>query len=61
MIDSEYSTHNYKSSKISIETIMKILEMLRSVPDYLKTRKMCKYAVKIFLFIIRYVPDQYKT
>ena len=40
---------------------MKNLEMLRSVPDHLKTNKMCKHAVKRLSFVIRYVPDQYKS
>ena len=33
-------------------------EMLNLVPDHLKTKKMCKDAVKKLLFIIRYVPDR---
>ena len=37
MVDSEYSTENYKSSKISIEAIMKNPEMLRLIPNHLKT------------------------
>ena len=36
---------------------MKNLEMLKFVPDQLKTKKMCKYAVKKLRFVIRYVPD----
>ena len=39
MVDSEYSTDNYKSSKISIETVMKNTEILNFVPDHLKTKK----------------------
>ena len=38
MVDSEYSTDNYKSSKISIGAIMKNPEMLRLVPDHLQTK-----------------------
>ena len=41
MVDSEYSTGNYSSSKISIRAIIKTPEMLRLVPDCLKTKKMC--------------------
>ena len=41
--------------------IIKDLEMLRLVPNHLKTKKMCEHAVKKLSFIIRYVPDQYKT
>ena len=33
--------------------------MLRSIPDHLNTKKMCKTAAKKLLFIIRYVPDRY--
>ena len=38
MVDSEYSTDNYKSLKISIGAIMKNPEMLRLVPDHLQTK-----------------------
>ena len=34
--------------------------MLKFVPDHLKLN-MCNYAVKKLPFIIRYVPDQYKS
>ena len=61
MVESEYSMGIYKSSKISIGSGMKNAEMLKFVPDYLKTKKMCKHAVKKLLFLIRCVPDQYKT
>ena len=47
--------------KINIGTVTRNPEMLKLVPDYLKTKKMCKRAVKKFPFIIRYVPNQYKT
>ena len=33
-------------SKISIGTIIEIPEMLQLVPDHLKTKNMCKNAVK---------------
>ena len=39
MVDSEYNRDNYKSSKISIGTVMKNPEMLKFVPDHLKTKK----------------------
>ena len=29
--------------------------------NYLKIKKMCKHAVKKLAFVIRYVPDCYKT
>ena len=61
MVDSEYTTDNYKSSKISTGTVIHNLEMLKFVPDHLKTKEMCKHAVEKLPFVIRYVPDQYKT
>ena len=42
---------------INIGTVMKNPEMLKFVPDHLKTKQMCSYAVKKLPFIIRYVPD----
>ena len=60
MVDSEYSMDISKSVKISIRTVMRNQEMLRFVPDHLKTKKMCKYAVEKLPFLIRYVRDQYK-
>ena len=38
MVDSEYSTDKYKSPKTSIGAKMKNPEMLKFVPDYLKTK-----------------------
>ena len=46
MVDREYSFGNYKTLKISIGAIIQISEMLRFVPDSLKTKKMCNYAFK---------------
>ena len=60
MINTEYNTGGYNSSKISIGAVIKNPEMLKFVPDHLKTKKMCNLAVKKS-FIIRYVSDQYKT
>ena len=40
MVDCEYSTNIYKSLKISIEGVIKNLEMLKFVPTQLKTKKM---------------------
>ena len=34
---------------------MKNPEMLKFVPNHLKSKKMCKHAVKKILFLIRYV------
>ena len=53
MVDREYSTDDYKSSKISIEAIMKNPKMLKIVPYHLKTKKICKDAVKKLPFVIR--------
>ena len=50
-----------KSLNISIEIVIKNEEMLKFVPDHLKTKQMCKHSVKKFLYIPRCVPDQYKT
>ena len=47
MVDIEYSADNYKSSKISIGAIVKNPEMLKFVPDHLKTKTMFKHVVKI--------------
>ena len=61
MVDTEYNTDNCKSSKTCIEAKMKYPEKLNFVPDYLKTKKMSKHALKKLLFVITYVPDRYKT
>ena len=41
----------YKSLNVSIITVMKISEMLKFDPDHLKTKKMCKHAVKKLLYL----------
>ena len=51
----------YKSLNISIGTIIKNPEIIKFVPDHVKTKKMCKHAVKKLHYLLRYVPDQYKT
>ena len=35
-----------KSLNINTGAAMKILEMLKFIPDHLKTKKMCKYPTK---------------
>ena len=50
-----------KNLKISIGAIIKDPEVLRLVPDHLKTDKMCKHTVKKLPFSIKYVRDRYKT
>ena len=61
MVNIEYSMIIYKSVKVSIGTFIKNPEMLKFVPDPLKTKKMCKHAVKKLPFLIRYVLDRCKT
>ena len=61
MVGSEYSTNIYKSLKISMGVVMRNPEMLKFVPNHLKTKKMFKNAVKKLSFVIRYVLDRYKT
>ena len=57
MIDNEYSSDNYKSLEVSFRVIIKNPKMLRFVAYYLKTKKICKNAVKKLPFVMRYVPD----
>ena len=61
MVDSEYGMDIYKHLNISLGTVMKNPEMLKFVPDHLKTKKMNKYAVTKIPYPLRYIPDQYKT
>ena len=35
--------------------------MLKIFAEYLKTKEMCKHAVKKLPYLLRYVPDQYNT
>ena len=60
MIDSEYSTGNYKSSKIRNGTVIRNSERQNSVLINLKL-KMCKNALKKLPFAIWYILDQYKN
>ena len=46
MVDSEYNMNVFKSVKIRIGTVMRNPEMLEFVPNHLRTKKMCKHAVK---------------
>ena len=59
LVDSKNNPNNYKTL-ISIGAIIQNSEMLRYVPDHVKT-KTCKYAVKKLPFVIKYVTDWYKT
>ena len=40
---------------------MKNPEMLKLVPDHLKTKQMCNYAVKKLPYLLGYVHNQCKT
>ena len=40
---------------------MKNPEAVKFVPYHLKTKKICKHAVKKLPYLLRYVPDRYKT
>ena len=51
----------YKSLNIAIGTLMQNPEMLKFVPDHLKTNKLSNRAVKKLPYLLRHVPDQYKT
>ena len=42
-------------------TVIKNLETLRFVPDYLETKEMRKREIKNLPYLLRHVPDQYKT
>ena len=45
----------YKSLNIIIGTVINNPEMLKFVPDHLKTKRMCKHAVKKLPYLIRCV------
>ena len=47
----------YKSLNINIGTVMTNPEMLKYFPDHLKTKKMCKHAVKKLPYLLRCIPD----
>ena len=49
MADNDYSTDIYKYAN-NIGTVMRNPEIWQIVPDHLKTGKMCKHAVKNYLF-----------
>ena len=53
MVDSKDSPDNYKTLKISIGTLIKYSEMIKFVPDHLKTKKVCKRAVKKLPIVIQ--------
>ena len=45
----------------NIGAITEDLEMLRLVPDHLKTKRMFKHAVENLPFLTKYVPDWFTT
>ena len=49
MVDNEYSTDNYKSSKISTRTIMANPEILKFVSDHFKPKKCVNMQLKNYL------------
>ena len=59
MFDS--STDNCKPLKTNIGAKIINPQMLKFIPDHLKTKKMCKDTVKKLPLVIRFVPDRYKT
>ena len=49
MVNSQYSTNNYKSLNISTGwTVIRNPEMLKFVPDHLKAEVICKHVVELF-------------
>ena len=46
LVDSKNNPDNYRTINISTGAIIKYPEMLRFVPDHVKTEKTCKNAVK---------------
>ena len=50
----------YKLFNINIGTVMKNPEMLKFIPDHLKTEQISNYAVKKLPFTIRSVPETKK-
>ena len=56
-----YKMVDNKTQKVSIWEIIKDPELSSDVPDRLKTKTICKHAVKKLSFLIRYIPDQDKT
>ena len=46
--------------KISIDAIIKKLEMLRFVPDHLKTKQMCKNTIKKLSYLMFLIDKELK-
>ena len=60
MVDSEYSTDNYKFLKM-YGSINKIYGNDKIRSWHLKTKRICKYAVAKMPFVIKDIPDWYQT
>ena len=52
MVNTEYSTDNYKSLRITTGTIIKNPKMISFVPDHFKAKRMCTNAIKKLPFLI---------
>ena len=50
MVDREYNMDIYKPIKIIIGKVMRNPQMLKFVPDHLKTKETCKNLVKKLTF-----------
>ena len=50
MVDNEYSKGDYRSSKISVGAAMKNLEMLKVIPDHLRSEKRVVMQLIFFFF-----------
>ena len=61
MVDSEYSSNDYKTLKTNIGAIIRDPEVLRFDSDHLKTKQMRKNAVEKLPFVIKYASNCYKT
>ena len=51
----------HKSININIGTELKNPEILKLVPDHLKTKRLFNHEVKKLPYLLRYVPGQYKA
>ena len=51
----------FMSLNINIAAVMKNLKMSKFVLDHLKTKRMCRHAVKKLLYLLSFIHDQCKT
>ena len=61
IVENENSPDNYKTLKVSVEAIIKNLEMLIFFLIHLRLKPCIKNAVKKLSFVIMYVPNRFKT